>query len=94
MGLMTLNIAEPIPQPICNHAADVEYWVRQVSACALIEDLAGWYGVHSETVWRCLSDVSDVDLWMLDSPGGWAILAGEVQAKLGVDAPPYTAQVH
>jgi hypothetical protein len=82
------------PQPRRDPAAEVAYWARQVAACALIEDLAGWFGVHGDTVWQCLREITDDDLWMLDSPRGWGLLGGFVQARLGIDAPPYSPQVH
>lgn len=95
MALMSIDTATPAPPaPRLDPAAAVAYWARQVAACALIEDLAGWLGVRNDTVWRCLREIADDDLWMLDNPRGWELLAGFVQTRLGVAAAPYSPQVH
>ena len=72
----------------------VEYWARQVSAFALIDDLAAALGMPSKLVWQSLSTLPDNMLSLLDSPEGWTALAAFVACDLGVSAPDYLPAVH
>jgi hypothetical protein len=74
--------------------AGVDHRARRLAACVFIEEVADRFRLTTETVWASLTHVTDDDLWMLDSPDGWAMLAAEVQTRLGVDVAPYRPSIH
>jgi hypothetical protein len=94
MGLMTIQFAEPAPQPIHDLAADAEYWARQVAACALMDEIAALLGVDHGLVWQALCSVPDNMLCLLDSPQGWTALAGYAAAELGIAPRDFMPSVH
>lgn len=92
MGLMTINIDRRAP--IIDPVAEVTYWARQVSACALMDEIATLLDVDHGLVWQVLCTVPDNMLTLLDSPQGWGAISGYVSAELGIVCPDYMPAVH
>jgi hypothetical protein len=93
MGLMSIDFATTVP-PVSDPAAVVAYWARQVSACTLVDEVAGMLGVPASLVWDALSTMPENMLTLLDSPQGWTALAGYCAAEMGVPAPDLMLRVH
>jgi hypothetical protein len=94
MGLMSINFADVGPLPARDLVAEVDYWARQVAACALMEELSFRFGVSVDLVWRVLCMVPDNMLSLLDSPQGWTTLSAFVAGELGICPPDYAPAVH
>ena len=103
MGLMSLSRIRDLDAEaaaIADHAAEtamgaaVEYWARQVSACALVEELVDVLGATDDAVWSALSGVPQNMAALLDSPQGWSALSGFVAATLSIYPPNYMPVVH
>ena len=103
MGLMSIPVRCDLDAEaamIADHEAvtaaqaAVEYWARQVSACALVDELADMLGVSIDLVWSAMVRVPQNMAPLLDSPQGWAALSGFVAVELGICPPDYLPTVH
>lgn len=103
MGLMTIGYKQPLSaeaEALAVAAAEkaacaaVDHWAREVSAHALMEEIAGRLGVDRDLVWNVLCGVPDNLLTLLDSPQGWSALMGYVSGELGAVAADFKPVVH